>query len=760
MFINQAEELELLIKARYPLIYVISWDERRIEEMLRGVARQRRKRLFTWTVIEGIVAIDTMQPTVMDPATVNPMQALEYITESREAAIFLFKDFHTFLVQDFISDGRPDTVRIVRKLRDLARELQRSEKTLIFLSPLLRLPPELEKDINVLDFALPSLDELNQALERVIRSARARIPGERHPTLTEEERERVLKAAQGLTISEAEKAFTKSVVMRQSFDLDVIIAEKKQLIRKSGILEYTEPNEHMKHVGGLDELKGWLAKRRMAFNERARQFGLPEPRGLLLLGVPGGGKSLVAKATASLWQLPLLRLDMGKVFSQMVGSSEENIRSALRLAETVAPCLDGASRITLADGSARAIQSIYDDATLEELTVLGMDDDFNIVPVAVRAVTRRPAPNLCEVRLIHARLRATRNHLHPTLQDGKIVWKRTDELTPRDHVAVTIPSSLSGGTGPSKDSDRTQWDADPIPVGQLLRLAREEIGMPAHEFTVTHPARISCYESNVNLPSRLHLQSIVSEMRAWAQEQRVSSAALDRLERLACSPIGWSKVMFVKPVEKPDCVYDLACKGNHTFVANGVVTHNCVLWLDEIEKGLAGTISSHRSDAGTAARVFGSFLVWLQEKTAPVFVIATSNNIHLLPPELLRKGRFDEIFFVDLPSLEEREEIFGIHLAKRHRAPDQFDLAQLAREAEGFSGAEIEQVIIAALYDAFDDGERELTPKDLLRAIAITVPLSRTMREQVTTLRNWARTHARQASQQPQAQVAWVTASQ
>jgi SpoVK/Ycf46/Vps4 family AAA+-type ATPase len=516
MLTHQAEELELLIKARYPLIYITSWDEPRIEEMLRNVARERNKRLFAWTVTSGIVAIDTLQPTPIDPAAVSPMQALEYIAESRDAAMFLFKDFHRFLVPDYIGDGRTDNVRIVRKLRDLARNLKKSEKTLIFLSPLLQLPPELEKEISVLDFTLPTLDELNQALERVIRSARVRAV--LHLDLEGEERERVLKAAQGLTVGEAENVFAKSVVLRRGFDLDVIIAEKKQLIRKSGILEYTEPDEHIKHVGGLVELKHWLEKRRMAFSERARRFGLPEPRGLLLLGVPGGGKSLVAKATASLWQLPLLRLDMGKVFSQMVGSSEENIRSALRVAETVSPA---------------------------------------------------------------------------------------------------------------------------------------------------------------------------------------------------------------------------------------------VLWLDEIEKGLAGTASSHRSDAGTAARVFGSFLVWLQEKTAPVFVIATSNNINLLPPELLRKGRFDEIFFVDLPSQEEREEIFAIHLAKRHRDPNDFDLAQLARAAEGFSGAEIEQVIIAGLYEAFDNDERDLSTQDLLDAVAATIPLSRTMREQITTLRNWARTHARPASQQTQTQVTW-----
>ena len=516
MLTNQAEELELLIKARYPLIYIISWDEPRIEEMLCNVASQRNKRLFAWTVTSGIVGIDTMQPTDTKPTVTDPMDALEYVSTSQEAAIFLFKDFHRFLVPDYIGAGRTDNVRIVRRLRDLARNLKKSEKTLIFLSPLLQLPPELEKEISVLDFALPTREELDQALERVIRSTRVRAV--LHLDLKGEKRERVLKAAQGLTIGEAEKVFSKSVVLRKDLDLDIIIAEKEQLIRKSGILEYTESVEDINHVGGLSELKRWLEKRSMAFTERARQFGLPEPRGLLLLGVPGGGKSLVAKATASSWQLPLLRLDMGKVFSQMVGSSEENIRSALRVAETVSPA---------------------------------------------------------------------------------------------------------------------------------------------------------------------------------------------------------------------------------------------VLWLDEIEKGLAGSTSSHRSDAGTSARVFGSFLVWLQEKTAPVFVIATSNNISLLPPELLRKGRFDEIFFVDLPSQGEREAIFAIHLAKRRRDPNDFDLAQLAHTAEGFTGAEIEQVIIAGLYEAFDDDERKLSTQDLLDAVDVTIPLSRTMREQITTLRNWARTHARPASQQSQAQVAW-----
>jgi SpoVK/Ycf46/Vps4 family AAA+-type ATPase len=255
-------------------------------------------------------------------------------------------------------------------------------------------------------------------------------------------------------------------------------------------------------------LKAWLRTRSLAFSASAREFGLPEPRGILRLGVQGGGKSLVAKAVASFWQLPLIKLDLGKVFSELVGSSEENMRAALATAESIAPA---------------------------------------------------------------------------------------------------------------------------------------------------------------------------------------------------------------------------------------------ILWLDELDKGLAGVASSHRSDAGTAARVFGSFLTWMQEKTSPVFVIATANNVGSLPPEALRKGRFDEIFFVDLPTEQERREIFAIHILKRRRDPELFDLDRLATAAAGLSGAEIEQAVIGGLYDAFEAG-RDLTNADILHSLQGSIPLSQTMREEIGALRDWARTRARPAS--------------
>ncbi len=507
--LHRVDELNILTRAKYPIIYIVSWEERRIEDMLREVAISRRKKLYGWTLTNGIAPLDVVQDQPIDPATRDPLNALDFMAQSQEAAIFVLKDFHPYLDD---SRGGPDHPVIIRRLRDITNQLKESRKTLIILSPLLRFPADLEKDITVLDYSLPTLDELELSLDRVIRSARE-IAGVQLK-MSADEREKVLNAARGLTCIEAENVFAKSLVMDRKLDLSIIIAEKEQLIRRSQVLEYYESVEGFSNVGGMSLVKQWLRKRGMAFSEKARQFGLPEPKGLLLLGVQGAGKSLLAKAVASQWQLPLLRLDLGRVFSELVGSSEQNMRAALSLAENVAPC---------------------------------------------------------------------------------------------------------------------------------------------------------------------------------------------------------------------------------------------VLWLDEIEKGLAGSSGSGSSDAGTSARVFGSFLTWMQEKTSPVFVIGTANDISALPPEILRKGRFDEIFFVDLPQIQERREIFAIHLAARGRDPLNYDLNQLALASEGFSGAEIEQLIIDGLYDAFEN-ERELTNEDMFRSLKSTVPLSQTMESKITTLRQWARTHARPASAPPQPQ--------
>jgi SpoVK/Ycf46/Vps4 family AAA+-type ATPase len=500
---DRQEEVRLLFRAKYPILYIISWEERRIENILLDVAQERRKHLYGWAVTTGILPLDGYEGPPIDPATSHPLRALEFIARSQEPAIFVLKDFHPYLDEQRNLEDFP---LILRRLRELTVDLKRTGKTLVILSPVLRFPAELEKDITILDYSLPTLQELEQSLNLVLRSVREMY--NLSLKLDDPTREKVLKAVQGLTCTECENVLARSLVQSRTLDVNIILTEKKQIIRRSKVLEYYDAEEDMSAVGGMPLLKEWLGKRALAFSERARQFGLPEPRGLLLLGVQGAGKSLVAKAIASQWQFPLVRMDLGSLFSEFVGSSEQNMRTALRMAESVAPCL---------------------------------------------------------------------------------------------------------------------------------------------------------------------------------------------------------------------------------------------LWLDELEKGLAGSASSHLSDAGTTARVFGSFLTWMQEKTAPVFVVATANDISILPPEILRKGRFDEIFFIDLPNYDERAEIFAIHLARRGRNPLSYDLDLLAQKSDGFSGAEIEQVVVSGLYDAFDAGH-ELRSEDLTNNLSTSIPLSRTMEQQITALRNWARSHARPAS--------------
>ncbi len=481
-------ELETLIRARYPIIYVVSWEEKRVEETLREICQRRGKKMVVWTATTGLGG---------NTAAREPIAALDQIMGAPDQSVFVLKDFHPF-----ISD-----VVVTRRLRDLASLLKNSYKSLIILSPLLKLPPELEKEITVVDYQLPTMNDIDRLLEGIIQSVRANP--QIKTDLTPLEREQILKAASGLTSNEAENVFAKSLVEKRAFDIDIILGEKEQIIRKSGILEYYRASEAFSDVGGMDLLKQWMGQRTASFSEEAKRYGLPEPRGVLMLGVQGCGKSLSAKAIASLWRLPLLRLDVGKVFAGIVGSSEENMRKAIATAESVAPC---------------------------------------------------------------------------------------------------------------------------------------------------------------------------------------------------------------------------------------------VLWLDELEKGFAGTQSSPFSDGGTTSRVFGSFITWLQEKQAACFVVATSNDVSQLPPELMRKGRFDEIFFVDLPARQERGEIFSIHLKKKKRDPANFDLKILAEKTVGYSGAEIEQVVVAALFKAFGDGRREVNTDDLLAVVLESIPLSVTMSEGIERLREWAETRARPAS--------------
>ena len=490
------EELSILIQAQYPLIYLVTSEEERAEQAIAEIAQASKpqRRVFLWTVTHGIVEYG--QPrNVTQHNTVSPEAAVEWSTRQRDPAIFVFKDLHPFV----------DSPAVTRWLRDAIASFRGSQRTILLMSPVQQIPIELEKEVAVLDFAMPDMAELNQVLSQQLDLTRNR-------RITTETREKLLKAALGLTRDEAEKVYRKAQVTTGRLtdeEVGIVLSEKKQLIRRNGILEYIEEDETIQSVGGLEELKRWLTQRSNAFTERAREYGLPQPKGMLILGVPGCGKSLIAKTTSRLWGLPLLRLDMGRVYDgSMVGRSEANLRNALKTAESISPA---------------------------------------------------------------------------------------------------------------------------------------------------------------------------------------------------------------------------------------------ILFIDELDKAFAGTAGSADSDGGTSSRIFGSFLTWMQEKDSPVFVMATANRVERLPGEFLRKGRFDELFFVDLPNAEERKDIFRIHLSKRKRDISRFDLDQLANVSDGFSGAEIEQALVAAMYDAFAQ-EREFTQLDIIAAVKATQPLSKTMSEQVTALRDWARQRARPAA--------------
>ena len=500
-------ELDTLIRARNPLLWLVSSEEQRVDGLLEEMAGTHGKVLLAWSITKGLHRLGgaRAQPPP-GTGTEDPIVALQAIGAYGEPSLVVLKDFHPYLAEP----------RVVRALRELGHALKSSYTTLIILAPVLQLPVELEKEMSVLDVPLPTFRDLAELLHDIIGVVRS--AGRVTVELKREEGERLIKAALGLTLLEAENAFAKAIAEDQRLDasdIQRVMEEKRQVIRKSGLLEYYPAEHDLLGVGGLENLKDWLSRRATAFGEPARRFGLPEPKGLLLLGVQGCGKSLTAKAIASQWTLPLLRLDVGRIFSGLVGSSEENLRRAIRVAESAAPA---------------------------------------------------------------------------------------------------------------------------------------------------------------------------------------------------------------------------------------------VLWVDEIDKAFAGAASSGTEDSGVSARVLGTFLTWLQEKKAAVFVVATANRVEGLPPELLRKGRFDEIFFIDLPDARERAEILAIHLRHRGRDPVAFDVTQVATRALNFSGAELEQVVVEGLYLAFAQGV-ELATAHLLAAVTQTFPLAVTLAEEVERIREWAAHRTRPASRRPVAAI-------
>lgn len=476
-------ELALFLKARYPILYINTIEEDRVEYVIRkNIKTNLNRSMYSWDFVDGY----TNNPNNEGFAKRNPLQALELVERlnAETPALFLLKDFNRFLTDLSIS----------RKLRNVSRILKLQPKTIIIIGSDLTIPRELQDLITVLQFQLPLENEITQELDRLVTSLNIKIDSQLFETLT--------RACQGLSLERIRRVLSKIIATYKTIDdnsIAVLLSEKKQIISQTEILEYASVNEKIANLGGLDNLKSWLKKRKTAFSIQASNYGLPTPRGLLLVGIQGTGKSLAAKAIATDWQLPLLKLDVGKLFGGIVGESESRLRQMINVAETISPC---------------------------------------------------------------------------------------------------------------------------------------------------------------------------------------------------------------------------------------------ILWIDEIDKAFSNTES--RGDSGTSNRVLATFISWLSEKTKPVFVIATANNIDLLPLEIIRKGRFDEIFFLNLPQKEEREEIFKIHLQEfRPKTWPSFDYSKLAQASELFSGAEIRQSIIEGMYQAFYE-KREFTTKDICIALNDLIPLAQLESDQMLRLQNWA----------------------
>lgn len=476
-----------MVVARTSLLYLLTDEDRRVEAEIKALASAFRPplRVYVWSCTTGVTAEDE---SVLPNSSI--MDALDWFMKIEETAFFIIDDIHVFL-----RDNPP----VIRKLKDASKKIENSYKTIFMISPVLEIPPEIQTEMVLVDVPLPGTEEIERILDQVISKEKYR--DQLKASLTDDVTDQFLKAGAGLSQQQIVQTFRKAIAGKHavtSREIEILFEEKKQIVRKSGLLELVGTGIAYDELGGFGNLKKWLNLRKDIFSKRAREYGLNFPKGVLLMGISGCGKSLCVKAFSSFWKIPLLRLDMGRVYDGVYGTPEECLRKVIKTAEASSPC---------------------------------------------------------------------------------------------------------------------------------------------------------------------------------------------------------------------------------------------VLWIDEIEAGIAN--AGQKSLGGAASRILAAFLTWMQEKVSPVFIGATANNIELLPPEILRKGRFDELFYVELPNDREREEIIRIHLSLRSVPLDKFEYPELVKITEGFNGAEIEQGVLGALFRAFTE-HRHMEHKDLHISLESIVPLSTTMKEQIKQLERWA----------------------
>jgi len=516
------DRLKVLIDSSTPIIVMETVEEVRAVRMVRAACTALNLATFEWSVAAGLLRSgstvgEVVTSGVHDLAAHGGLETLEQnakaLYNSREPAamlsnlegitieaVFILKDLHRHM----------DDPVVIRRLRDVGQRFAANRKTIVLTAPKIDIPPELKSLVEFFELPLPGRQRLRQIIdETLVRVSKTHTLQRK---LDSQGLDEVAENLRGLTEEEADRAISQALVTRYALGPELItdvLDAKKGLLRRSEMVEFVDVSDTMGAVGGLENLKKWLAQRRGAWDSGAREFGLEPPHGVIVLGVQGCGKSLCARAVAGEWKIPLVKFDTSAVYDKFIGETEKRIRKVFQVAEGLAPC---------------------------------------------------------------------------------------------------------------------------------------------------------------------------------------------------------------------------------------------VLWIDELEKVFAGSgPASASADAGVSSRLLASFLSWMQDRKAPVFVAATCNNVTVLPPELIRKGRFDELFFVDLPNQGERKQVFSIQLAKRKRNPAEFDLDQIAAAAKGYSGAEIDAAVQGGLYAAYSE-KKQLTTQSLIDALAQTVPLSTTRAEEIAGLREWASARAVPAS--------------
>jgi hypothetical protein len=493
-------DITALLRARNTLLWIVSREEVRVENSLIEAAARAKFEVRLWDCAAGIVSTpDKENKRKKLLADGDPTACIKFIADKKDKAVYVLRDLHLWIRDPML----------LRQLRNLAKELESAEKeearAIIVLSPSSEIPPELAGHATVLDYPLPDRIEIAGIVDNLIENVKPELKDKALAA----GRDSIIDSAVGLTAQEASNCFSLSLVVNKTLSPSTIGNEKKRIIAREKVLTWVDPDPRgLEAIGGLKFVKEWLIQRKAAFSAAAKAYGLPTPKALLLCGCPGTGKSLTAKCVATAWQMPLLRLDFGALKSKYVGDSEQNVRRALSVAETVAPC---------------------------------------------------------------------------------------------------------------------------------------------------------------------------------------------------------------------------------------------VMWIDELEKGLAGS-TGPQGDGGVSADALSVFLSWSQDKQGSVFTLATANAVDTLPPELLRRGRFDEMFFLDLPTLTERKEVLIATLRQFNRDPSTIDIDRVAKSTDMFTGAEIASLLPDALFDAFSDNARPLKTEDLLVAAGKVVPMAKTSEDKIKRLREWAKTRARRAS--------------